>query len=72
MAPKRRQSQRLRRNSSPTTDTPPPTQQEQIAQVVAQQIAATIPVIVAQLNQNRNSGTIPLETQPQEPRENLE
>ena len=72
MAPKRRQSQRLRRNSSPTTDTPPPTQQEQIAQVVAQQIAAAIPAIVAQLNQNRNSGTIPLETQTQELCENLE
>ena len=65
MAPKRQRGRPTRRSERVTDDevrertnptNPETSQNEQIAQIVAQQIVAAIPTIVAQLNQSRNTG----------------
>ena len=82
MAPKRRPEQPARRTIRSVDDrakertnplkfeTTATNQQEQIAQIVAQQIAAALPTIIAQLNQSRSMGNDNTETHDQGLRQN--
>ena len=70
MAPKRQRGRPTRRSERTNPTNPETSQNEQIAQMVAQQIAAAIPTIVAQLNQSRNTGNDSNEAREQGPRVN--